>query len=266
MEYFAPLSLSQAEKLKKKLKGSFYLAGGTMLNWRGAPKAKALIDLKELNLKGIKATATKIEIGASVTIQELALSKNVPREISKAAGNFTSINVRNMATVGGGVAGGFFISSLLPVFAAYKAAVIYYFLGKKKTTPLTEWLKTKKGIVCAIIIKNQKRIVKIAEDKIAASDFPAIVTAMGLNLRNGKMAAPVIAVSGAKGALSISEKAAKYLNDLKPGDADAGKLCAAATKDIKTAGNVKVSARVKQRMIESHLSALLKALIASKMK
>ena len=261
MEYFAPLSLSQSEKLKKKLKGSFYLAGGTMLNWRGAPKAKALIDLKELNLTGIKATASKIEIGATVTIQELALSKDVPREISKAAGNFTSINVRNMATVGGGVAGGFFISSLLPVFAAHKAAVVYYFSGKKKTAPLTEWLKTKKGIVCAIIIKNQKRIVKITEDKIAASDFPAIVTALGLNLRNGKISGAVIAVSGANYPLAISERGAKYLNGLKPSAVDAGKLNASVHKDIRPSGNVKVSARVKQRMIESHLNALLKMVV-----
>ncbi|MEA2082465.1 MAG: FAD binding domain-containing protein, partial [Elusimicrobiota bacterium] len=105
MEYFTPLSLSQAEKLKKKLKGSFYLAGGTLLNWRGAPKAKALIDLKELNLENIKTSKTKIEIGACVTIQDLALSKKVPETIAEAASNFTGINVRNMATVGGAVAG-----------------------------------------------------------------------------------------------------------------------------------------------------------------
>ncbi len=261
MKYFVPLSLTQAEKLKKKLKGSFYLAGGTMLNWRGAPKAKALIDLKELNLSGIKTSKNKIEIGASVTIQELALSKEVPREIAEAAGNFTSINVRNMATVGGSVAGAFFISNLLPALAAYETDVAYFLSGKKKTAALTDWLKSKKGIVCAVIIKKLKRKVKIAEDKIAASDFPAIVTAMGFELRGNKISRAVIAVSGAKGPLAISEKSANYINGLKPGDADAGKLCAAALKDIKTAGNVKVSARVKQRMIESHLSALLKALV-----
>ncbi|MCD6311024.1 MAG: FAD binding domain-containing protein [Elusimicrobia bacterium] len=261
MKYFVPLSLTQAEKLKKRLKGSFYLAGGTMLNWRGAPKAKALIDLKELNLKGIKASKNKIEIGASVTIQELALSKEVPRAITKAAGNFTSINVRNIATAGGSVAGGFFISSLLPALAACEAEVEYYLSGKKKTAALTEWLKSKKGIVCAVIIKKLKRKVKITEDKIAASDFPAIVTAMGFELRGNKISRAVIAVSGARGPLTISEKAAEYLNGLKPREASAGKLCAAAAKDIKTSGNVKVSARVKQRMIESQLSALLKALV-----
>jgi len=260
MKYFAPLSLSQSEKLKKNLKGSFYLAGGTMLNWRGTPKAKALIDLKELNLGGIKTSKNKIEIGASVTIQDLALSKEVPRAITKAAGNFTSINVRNMATVGGSVAGAFFISNLLPVLSAYETDVAYYLSGKKKTAPLTKWLKTKKGIVCAVIIKKLKRKVKIAEDKIAASDFPAIVTALGFELRGNKISRAVIAVSGAKGPLAISEKAAEYLNGLKPSEVDADKLSAAVGKDIKTSGNVKVSARVKQRMIESHLSALLKAL------
>ncbi|PKM99173.1 MAG: hypothetical protein CVU78_07650 [Elusimicrobia bacterium HGW-Elusimicrobia-2] len=261
MEYFVPLSLNRAEKLKKKLKGSFYLAGGTMLNWRGAPQAKALIDLKELNTQEIEASKNKIIIGAGVTIQELALSKKVPPEIAKAAGTFTSINVRNIATVGGAAASGFFISSLLPVFAAYEAEVEYYLSGKKKSSPLAAWLKSKKGIVCAVTIKKSARKVAFTEDKIAASDFPAIVTALGIDLHGGKIANAVVAVSGAKGPLAVSEKASQYLNGLKPSAVDTCKLCAAALKDIPAAANVKVSARVKQRMIESHLASLLRKLL-----
>ena len=260
MEYFAPLSLSQAEKIKKTLKGSYYLGGGSMLNWRGAPKAAGLIDLKALGLDNIKASKNKIEIGATVTVQELALSKKVPRALSKAAGTFTSLNVRNVATVGGSAAGGFFISSILPVLSAYETDVLYYLSGKKKSAPLNEWLRAKKGIVCALIIKKLKRKVNVTEDKVASSDFPAIVTALGFDLRGGKIANAVIAVSGAKGQLSISEKAAKYLAGLKPSEVNAVKLCGEALKDIDTFGNVKVSARVKQRMIESQLRALLRAI------
>ncbi|MBA3051505.1 MAG: FAD binding domain-containing protein [Candidatus Omnitrophota bacterium] len=260
MEYFAPLSLSQAEKIKRTLKGSAYLAGGTMLNWRGAPRAKALIDLKELDLDQIKASKDKITIGASATIQEIALSKEIPREIAGAAQRFTSLNVRNMATIGGSIAGGFFISHLLPALAAYQSSVEYYLSGKKKSSPLAAWLKSKKGIVCAVTIKKSARKVAFTEDKIAASDFPAIVTALGIDLHGGKIANAVIAVSGAKGPLAVSEKASQYLNGLKPSAVDAGKLCAAALKDIPAAANVKVSARVKQRMIESHLASLLKKL------
>ncbi|MBA3065955.1 FAD binding domain-containing protein [bacterium] len=302
MEYFVPLSLNQAEKLKKKIAGSAFLAGGTALNWRGAPAAKALIDLKKLNPQEIEASKNKIIIGAGVTIQELSLSKKVPPEIAKAAGTFTSINVRNIATVGGTAASGFFISILLPVFAAYEAEVEYYFSGpleialrnaehfqdlksresfrflgakqsqglspgnlsdfsgKKKIANITEWLKLKRGIVCAVIIKKIQRKVKITEDKIAASDFPSIVTALGFDLNGGKISNAVIAVSGATGPLSISKTAASYLNGLKPCEADAAKLAHAALSDIKTSGNVKVSARVKQRMIESHLRALLSAI------
>ncbi|MEA2081767.1 MAG: hypothetical protein U9O97_03405, partial [Elusimicrobiota bacterium] len=151
--------------------------------------------------------------------------------------------------------------SLLPVFAAYRCDVQYFSAGKKAITPLTKWLKSKKGIVVAVIIKKLKRKVKITEDKIAASDFPAIVTAAGFEIKGNKITEAVIAVSGAKGPLSLSEKAAKYLNGLKPEKTVPEKLCASALKDIRTAGNVKVSARVKQRMIESQLNTLLKALV-----
>ncbi|MFH1957167.1 MAG: FAD binding domain-containing protein [bacterium] len=260
MEYYAAVSLKQAEDLKKKIAGSAYFAGGTVLNWRGEPAANALIDLKDLKLGGIKASGGKIIIGASATIQEIAESRAVPKELAKAARCFTGINVRNMATIGGTAAGKFFISNLLPVLAAYNAEVEYYLTGAKKTLPLTDWLKNKKGIVCAIVVGHLKRKVKVLQEKISAMDFPSIVTAMGFELRDGKITKPVVAVSGAGGALSISKKAEVYLTGLKLISAEAGKLSAAALKDIKTTGNVKVSARVKKRIIESHLTSILNAL------
>ena len=107
---YAPDSLTQAEKLKNKKGRNFYLAGGTLLNWRGFLKANSLIDLKNLGLGGINASQTKITIGAAVTIQEIAESRKVPAALSKAAGDFTSINIRNIATLGGTVTGNFFIS------------------------------------------------------------------------------------------------------------------------------------------------------------
>jgi len=259
MKYFTPDSLKQAENLKKKNAGSAYFAGGTALNWRGSPKAAALIDLKNLKLGGIKASAGKIIIGAEATIQEIAGSRAVPKELAKAARSFTSINVRNMATIGGTVAGTFFISNLLPALAAYSAEVEYYLNGAKKIMPLSDWLKQKKGIVCSIVIKHLKRKVKIMEEKISAMDFPSIVTGVGFELRAEKITKPVVAVSGAAGPLAISKKAAIYLTGLKLSGAEAGKLSAAVLKDIKTSGNVKVSSRVKKRIIESHLEALLSA-------
>jgi len=260
MEYFAALSLSQAEKIKKTKAGSAYLAGGTMLNWRGAPRAKALIDLKNLNMSGIKASAGKVTIGSYTTIQEISRSSKVPEALAKTAARFTSLNVRNMATIGGAIAGGFFISHLLPVLAACEAEVEYYLAGRKKKMPMTDWMKSRKGIICSVIIKKLKRKVLVADEKIVESDFPAIVTSLGCDMKSGKIANAVVAVSGAYGNLSVSENAAKYLNGLKAGDADGTELSRALQKDIKVLGNVKVSARVKQRMIESHLRALLRAI------
>jgi len=257
MEYYAPDSLTHAEKLKNKTGRNFYLAGGTLLNWRGSLKANSLIDLKNLGLGGINASRTRITIGAAVTIQEIAGSRKVPAALSKAAGNFTSINIRNMATLGGAVTGNFFVSNILPVLAAYNAEVEYYKNGGKKNLPLLVWLKRKPGIVCRIVIRQSKRKVNVLEEKISAMDFPSIVTGFGFELRAGKITKPVVAVSGAGGVLSISKQAAVYLAGLKLTGAEAIKLSAAALKDIKTAGNVKVSARVKKRIIESHLAALL---------
>ena len=60
LDYIAPVSLAEAEKLKQSIKGYHYLAGGTILNWKGSPRVKGLIDLKHLHLENITVTGSEI--------------------------------------------------------------------------------------------------------------------------------------------------------------------------------------------------------------
>ena len=162
-----------------------------------------------------------------------------------------------MATIGGTAIGNFFVSDVLPVLAAFQADIEYFRDGRKAAMPLVTWLKHKPGLICATIIKHTHRTVLFRQEKIAQMDFPLIVTALGVDLSGGKMAEPVIAISGAIGKLIVSESGSASLSGKSPSEATFEELNAAVQQDVEPTGNVKATPRVKRRVIESHLKAIL---------
>ncbi len=256
-EYYAPMTLEEAESLKKKGKGYHYFAGGTILNWRGSPKVKGLLDLKHLDLGKIEVTSSKVVIGAMVTIQEIADHPNLPAPFTQAAKSFTSRNIRNMATIGGTATGNFFISDILPVLVAFHTEIEYFQNGSKKTTPIATWLKEKPGIICSIIIPHLNRKVKLQQEKIAKMDFPLIVTSIGFEITDKMIKDPVVAISGATGKLIISESGAAYLSGKQLSGIDFEILNTAVQNDVQPTGSIKATPHVKQRIIESHLKTMV---------
>lgn len=256
-DYAAPATLAEAEKLKQAAKGYHYLAGGTVLNWKGSPRVKGLIDLKHLHLEKITITDSEIVLGAMATIQDLVDCSELPQPLRYSAKLFTSKNVRNMATIGGTAAGNFFVSDLLPVLAAFQAEIEYFQDGRKATMPLVNWLKNKPGLICAIKINQLRRSVIFRQEKIAQMDFPLIVTAVGVDLSQGNIAAPVVAISGAIGKLLVFESGSAVLTGKPPSEASFEELNAAVQQDVEPTGNVKATPRVKRKVIESHLKTIV---------
>ena len=257
LEYYAPATLKEAETLKQQRKGSHYLAGGTILNWKGAPRGKGLIDLKHLQLDTIEVTTTVIRIGAMVTIQTLAEHLELPESLKKAAALFSSKNVRNMATIGGSATGNFFVSDLLPVLLAFQAEVEYFYRGVRSTLPLAEWLREKNGIICAILLKKLQRQVTLRQEKISKMDFPLLVSSIGAERSGDVLSEAVAAFSGASAKIVISEAGAAYLNGKSVNDIDPVVLNEIVQQDIHPTENVKATARVKRSIIADHLRQLI---------
>jgi carbon-monoxide dehydrogenase medium subunit len=103
-EYFRPSSIEEAVRvMRRSAAQGAYLAGGTDL----VPSERSLslvIDLTALGLDYIKPNAHEIRIGATTTINELACSPDVPNMLREAASNFASVQLRNVATIGGNLA------------------------------------------------------------------------------------------------------------------------------------------------------------------
>ena len=240
MDYFAPATLKEAENLKNKAgRGGVYLAGGTILNWKKSPKADSLIDLKNLKLDYMKISDSRIALGAMATIQDIAEKKRLPAALLAAASNFSSRNIRNMATIGGSAAGRFFVSDMLPVLLSFKARTEFFIDGRKKMLPLEEWLKSRPGLICSLIIERPERLVKVRREKISAIDFPMIVTAMGFEIGDGKIEDPVMAVSGASAKTQVFKSVAGYLEGRSIRNVSHAELNSLVQKEVELADNIK---------------------------
>ena len=257
IEYYAPTSLEEAENLKKQGKGYHYFAGGTMLNWKGSPRVKGLIDLKKLYLGNIEVTPSKIGIGATATIQDIADHKDLPKPLIKAAKLFTSRNIRNMATAGGTATGKFFVSDVLPVLIAFNADIEYFQNGSPKIIPISQWLQDKPGLICSIIIMQLQRTVQLRQEKIAKMDFPLIVTSIGCEIVDNMVNDPVVAISGASAKIVISESGSEYLAGKQLADLNFEEFNTAVQQDVQPTSSVKATPRVKRSIIASHLKEII---------
>jgi CO/xanthine dehydrogenase FAD-binding subunit len=111
-DYYQPKTLEEVLRLKKNVPDSFYLSGGTDLMVRIKKRELrpcALISLRSIpNLSGVK-NGKIIGIGATTSISELLkntlLLEKFPVLI-QAANTLGSVQIRNVATVGGNLCNG----------------------------------------------------------------------------------------------------------------------------------------------------------------
>jgi CO/xanthine dehydrogenase FAD-binding subunit len=260
MKYFKPKNLNEAEVLKQKFKSSAYLAGGTIINWKGKPKYDALIDLNNLKLNQINISKTKIIIGACVRVQEIFENNKFPDSLILAAKNFNSLNIRNAATIGGNICDNFFVSNLLPILLSYDAKVKFYLNKKTKICSIKEWIENKKGILTEIIIDKLDRIILQRQDKISEMDVSSIVTAFGYKSEKNQIKEIIIAVSGAEANTILLTNTVNYLYNIDFKNISEIDLKKAVNRDIKFIQNIKVSKRVKLNLIISHLNDILKSI------
>ena len=106
-----PRTLAELIKLRGTHPDSRLLGGGTdlMVNIRrGIVAPRVLIDINNVTeLRGIRVDAAAIEIGAAVTLSELAADPGVLQHhpvVAQAAGQIAGPTHRNMGTVGGNLA------------------------------------------------------------------------------------------------------------------------------------------------------------------
>ncbi len=100
--YHRPQSLDEALTLLSR-PNTFPLGGGTLLSHSSTDSVE-VVDLQALGLNSLKKSGSSLEIGATVTLQQLLESELCPDTLKSALKLEAPLNVRNAATVAGTIA------------------------------------------------------------------------------------------------------------------------------------------------------------------
>lgn len=185
-------SIADAASLKNR--NSAFLAGGTEINrLNSLVKAKTLVSISKLDMKGIEKTtensSSVVRIGALATFQEIADSKLVPQYLKDACLFMSSRQKRDMATIGGNISicrdDSYLISTLLACGA--KLTVVSP-KKKKSLICLSDFVANRKDysdfLIENVLIDENVKVVSKRYSNTAASHGYLTVSAA----RHGKSA------------------------------------------------------------------------------
>jgi carbon-monoxide dehydrogenase medium subunit len=146
-DYFSPKSLSEASEILARYNGEARaVAGGTdlllkMKADRLAPKA--VVNIKRVpELRGISNLQSLIFLGALTTLEELRRSPVIREHypaLAEAADTMASVQIRNLATVGGNLCNAAPSADLAPILIALKAIARIAGPGGERRIPLDEF-------------------------------------------------------------------------------------------------------------------------------
>jgi putative selenate reductase FAD-binding subunit len=134
--YHRPKNLKETLDLLKQ-PDTFPLGGGTLLSKPG-PAPIQVVDLQALGLDTLTLKGNTLEIGATVTLQQLLEAPNIPDALKAAIKLEAPLNIRNTATVAGTMVAADGRSTFTTVMLALDAKVIL--AGEESPISLGEFL------------------------------------------------------------------------------------------------------------------------------
>ena len=199
--FHKPKTIEEAVRLKEELGDqAFFLAGGTEINSKDFPFSPAqLISLEPLALKGIEVAGTALILGACCTIQELIEAVATPECLKAAGRHIANRNIRNVATIGGHLAGNKSCGDLIPILVALEASVDTVASKATRTIPLTDYLASERQVLITRIRipKNHPpRLAAVGKHSRTANGISILTAAVTLVREEDIIKDPIIALGG----------------------------------------------------------------------
>lgn len=178
-QYVRAQSLEEAYTLYQK-KSSVVLGGMLWLKMQNRNVGTA-IDLSDLHLDQIEETDSEFSIGSMVSLRTLethpGLNALTQGAMARCVSPIVGVQFRNLATIGGSIAGRFGFSDPLTLFLALGAKVELYHRG---IISLEEWvsLACERDILVRIILPKAVSQVAYLSQRNTATDFPTLTCAL----------------------------------------------------------------------------------------
>ena len=228
-EYVRAKNLSDALKLMGK--NAKVIAGGhsllPLLRFRLA-EPERLIDIGQLpQLRGIKQAGRGMKIGAATTYRELLDSKDLQALyplIAEVTGHIGDLQVRNVGTIGGGLAHADPAADMPPVMLVLDATFALQSKTGKRTVPARKFFKGP----FATALKPNELLTEI--------QLPAAPKGAGMAYASFEQAASGYALAGAAAVIAVAKGMITRAELAFTGLADTPFLAAAAAKLVGTSG------------------------------
>lgn len=224
IKYFLPKTLEDAVKYLAENNDAKVLAGGTdlIVKWKktGWPDMH-LVDIRGIeNFKEIKDIPEGMFIGAGASIEQVESCEKIKKEypiLSEAAGKVGSVQVRNLATIGGNSCNAApSADTVLPMIVYGAEAVIVSVSGERRC-PIKDFFtgpgKTVMGpgeMLKGFVLPKPKCCTKASfakHSRRAGMDLATVGVAVKICLKKGEKSAEEITVAlGAVGPVPISVK------------------------------------------------------------
>ena len=209
-KYFSPKTIKELKKIIKKNTNFNFLSGGTDLSLKVTKERDDiqniinLIDIKELDF--IKKNKNFIEVGAATPLIKFEnFIKKYYSDFNSVLKRYGSVQIRNVATIGGNIATASPIGDTLPILLSLDAELVIETKKNKKILSINEFFisyrktKLKKGefiysIRIPLYKNNIFKAYKIS--KRFDDDISSLCASFNLEINNNKIKNAFIAFGG----------------------------------------------------------------------
>jgi CO/xanthine dehydrogenase FAD-binding subunit len=249
--YLKPSSIEQAYALYVGGENRHVISGGGWLQLT-LKEADHLIDLEGLLPEGIREEAGHIVIGAMTRLQRLCesplLQSFAGGVLVKACEAVMGPSVRNVATIGGTIAGAYAFSDVLVGLLLLRASVVLFHAGEMS---LQEYLERKreKDIVLEIHLPNQTGQYAFLKAAKTHLDFAMLTLGVAYATDGWRI------VAGNRPGVAKRLSQTELL--LNEGGAPIQDVVAQALLEANLGANVRATKEYRTRLFETHLEALI---------
>ncbi len=250
-------SLEEAYQLLTENPKNILIGGGIWLKM-SKPSVNTLIDLSELSLDQIIDRGDFIEVGAMVTLRDYEIHESIfalgDGFLSKGISEIYGVGFRNVATVGGTVAGRYPFSDLITPLLSLKVKLVFY---PKLEMTLEAYMNSKTkmhNILTHIIIEKEKGkgfFYKVAK---TSTEFATLNVAVFNNFNEMR----IVVGSRPAGPILIHE-AMDYLNSQKEiTDEVLDKTVQLMLENTKFGSNYQASIEYRQQLAKAYVKRGIK--------
>ncbi len=259
--YLKAESVEEAYEVLIKNKGATIIAGCAWLKLMPKTIGTA-IDLNDLGLDEISESDNEIVLGCMVTLRQIEKCKSLQEQydgiISLSASSIMGVTVRNIATIGGTVAGKYGFSDLLPTLMVVDAELEFYKRGRVKLSEFMSETGFKEDILTHVCIKKTKGRGRFETMKNTAMDFPILNSAV---IKSPEGYRIVIGARPYKAAFAL--KSMEFINTCKtPGADEIAQAADIAADEMKFGKNQRGSAEYRKELCRTFVKRGLTEVIS----